>query len=73
MHALRAALVALTLLASGTAEAGLTRDDIARARFTERIGEALPQDVVLREVDGTPRDIGTLLGGKPALVLFLDY
>jgi protein SCO1/2 len=66
-------MLALALAAPIAARAGLTQADIAGAGLTPPPGAELPADLPLQEADGTPRTLGTLLAGKPALVMFVDY
>ena len=66
-------LVALSVFAfAGTADAALTRHDLADAGFHLDPGTLLPAAVRLRDAAGD-ETLGSALAGKPALLVFTDY
>ncbi|MCB8839665.1 electron transporter [Aurantimonas sp. VKM B-3413] len=75
MTRLAALLLALTLLPThaAPASAGLTRDELSSVGFADRTGRLLPVDAMLTDANGVTRSLGERLGGRAALVAFVDY
>ena len=63
----------LFLAAAGQASAVLAPGVVEGLGFTQRLGERVPRDLVLRGDDGVPVRLGSLLDGPPVVLLFADY
>lgn len=58
---------------AGTAGAGLTRAEITSIGFNDRSGRALPGDAVTVDAAAGRQTLAERLGGRPALLAFVDY
>ncbi|WP_102959495.1 SCO family protein [Mangrovicella endophytica] len=61
------------LLPTVSAEGGLTRAELREAGFADRTGQMLPGDLTLTDAAGATLKLENRLGGRPALLAFVDY
>ncbi len=70
---MRTMLAVAFMLLAGPASAALTEADIAAVGFTPAAGATVPLGIVFRDAEDRQQTLGQALGGKPALLLPVDY
>lgn len=69
----RALIAILILLGVGTAQAGLTRTELQGVAVSLQSGARIDLSLTAHDVEGRRRSFNNWLGGKPALLVFVDY
>jgi protein SCO1/2 len=65
--------ISFTLLAFALAAPRLAAAPPADVWYEQRIGQQLPMQAAFTDENGEPRTLGSLLGGKPAVLIFKYY
>ncbi|SER14803.1 protein SCO1/2 [Faunimonas pinastri] len=60
-------------LSASPAHAGLSKAALDEVRVDQHVGEILPPQSVVTDIDSGPTTLGKELGGQPALAVFDDY
>lgn len=66
-------LIALVLLASAEARAGLSQADLAAVAADPPPGAHLDLQLAAPDITGAVKTLGDILAGRPAFVVFVDY
>jgi protein SCO1/2 len=68
-----AVLTLAAALAAPSADAKLRQAELNEVRFEEQLGEKIPLDAGFTDEKGKAGRLAELIGGKPAVLLFVDY